>query len=271
VFGIVVGWVVTPLISGILTFFMLFFVQNVFGLAVTSSIPIQDAVESATAEDIGKAAKYINLILPGVIVLTSFTIVLLIFLIFRQQKLRLKSENDLLMQQNQFYSAQKTITEFEMDSIQREKEILQSGLEAKKKEFADAALNLTEQRTFLEKLLEETERAKVGASVTEKQKRLQEISLLIRQKMSFNDEKADMYNQVEQVHKDFLLKLETNYPQLTENEKRLATLIRLNLSTKEIATMLNISPKSVETARYRLKKTLGLTKDDNLFEYINKI
>ncbi|HRZ20455.1 MAG TPA: LuxR C-terminal-related transcriptional regulator, partial [Bacteroidales bacterium] len=86
--------------------------------------------------------------------------------------------------------------------------------------------------------------------------------------MSFSTEKENFYSQVEQVHKDFQEKLSTGFPHLTEQEKRLAMLIRLNLSAKETATLLNISPKSVEVARYRLKNKLKLKKEENLTQYI---
>ncbi|MDD5507661.1 MAG: LuxR C-terminal-related transcriptional regulator [Bacteroidales bacterium] len=67
------------------------------------------------------------------------------------------------------------------------------------------------------------------------------------------------------------MKLTAGFPHLTLQEKHLAMLIRLNLSTKEIATLLNISPKSVEVARYRLKKKLNLQQDDNLAQFINNL
>jgi len=89
--------------------------------------------------------------------------------------------------------------------------------------------------------------------------------------MSFAGKKEDLNNHVDQVHKDFILKLENKFPKLTDNEKRLATLTRMNLSTKEIATLMNISAKGVEVARYRLKKTFGLTKADNLIQFIHNI
>jgi DNA-binding CsgD family transcriptional regulator len=58
---------------------------------------------------------------------------------------------------------------------------------------------------------------------------------------------------------------------MTENEKRLAALLRLNLSSKEIASILNISPKSVEMNRYRLRKKLGVPSDVGLSEFIREL
>ena len=77
--------------------------------------------------------------------------------------------------------------------------------------------------------------------------------------------------QIEEVHKDFHMKLMNNFPDLTNLERRLAGLLRLNLSTKEISTLLNISPKSVEVARYRLKKKMNIEKDKSLNNFITNL
>jgi len=68
--------------------------------------------------------------------------------------------------------------------------------------------------------------------------------------------------------KDFLDKIKRAYPDLTPNDLRFCAYLRLNLSSKEMAPLLNISIKSVETKRYRLRKKLGLEHDDGLVKYI---
>lgn len=72
------------------------------------------------------------------------------------------------------------------------------------------------------------------------------------------------------VDKDFLEKLKTSHPDLTPNDLRFCAYLRLNLSSKEIASLLNISIKSVETKRYRLRKKLSLAHDDGLVDYMLK-
>lgn len=68
--------------------------------------------------------------------------------------------------------------------------------------------------------------------------------------------------------KDFLDKIKQAHPDLTPNDLRFCAYLRLNLSSKEIAPLLNISTKSVETKRYRLRKRLKLEHNDGLVEYI---
>ncbi len=68
--------------------------------------------------------------------------------------------------------------------------------------------------------------------------------------------------------KDFLDKIKIAHPDLTPNDLRFCAYLRLNLSSKEMAPLLNISTKSVETKRYRLRKKLGLEHDSGLVNYI---
>lgn len=68
--------------------------------------------------------------------------------------------------------------------------------------------------------------------------------------------------------KDFLKKIKAAHPSLTPSDLKLCAYLRLNLTSKEIAPMLNISIRSVEIKRYRLRKKLNLLHDDGLVNYI---
>lgn len=68
--------------------------------------------------------------------------------------------------------------------------------------------------------------------------------------------------------RDFLKKMKELHPLLTPNDLKLCVYLRLNLSSKEIAPMLNISPQSVEIKRFRLRKKIGLNHEENLTDYI---
>ena len=71
--------------------------------------------------------------------------------------------------------------------------------------------------------------------------------------------------------KDFIKKLKLIHTTLTPNDLRLCAYLRLNLSSKEIAPLLNISPRSVEVKRYRLRKKMNLAHNDSLTDYILNI
>ena len=71
--------------------------------------------------------------------------------------------------------------------------------------------------------------------------------------------------------KDFLKKVKSIHPSLTSNDLRLCAYLRSNLSSKEIAPLLNISSRSVEVKRYRLRKKMDLSHEANLTNYILEI
>ncbi len=68
----------------------------------------------------------------------------------------------------------------------------------------------------------------------------------------------------EQVHKDFAVTVQNKYPEVTKNELRFMALIKMNMSSKEIASILNISNDGVKKARQRLRKKMSLAPDDSL-------
>ena len=73
------------------------------------------------------------------------------------------------------------------------------------------------------------------------------------------------------VFEDFYINLNKRYPGLTPNESKLCALLRLNLSTKEIASITAQNPKSVDMARYRLRKKMNLNSTDNILDIIKSI
>jgi DNA-binding CsgD family transcriptional regulator len=91
-------------------------------------------------------------------------------------------------------------------------------------------------------------------------------------KISKNISNEDTWNVFKEafdtVDKDFLKKLKSLHPALTPNDLRLCAYLRLNLSSKEIAPLLNISVRSVEIKRYRLRKKMNLSHENGLAEYI---
>ncbi len=74
-----------------------------------------------------------------------------------------------------------------------------------------------------------------------------------------------------QIHKDFFNRLKKQYPNLSPTYLKLSAYIRMNLSSKEIASLMNISVRGVEKARSRLRKSIGITKEVNLVTFISDI
>jgi len=75
----------------------------------------------------------------------------------------------------------------------------------------------------------------------------------------------------ESIYPSFFDTLSNLIPNLTLNEQRLCTYIKMKLTNREVANLLYVSIKAIETARYRLKKKIGLDAKVNLNEFINKL
>ncbi|MCB0838289.1 MAG: regulator, partial [Bacteroidetes bacterium] len=71
-----------------------------------------------------------------------------------------------------------------------------------------------------------------------------------------------------QVHEEFFKRLKTDYPELTPGDLQLAAFLRMNLTSKEIAPLLNISLRGIENKRYRLRKKMDLKPEENLTEFL---
>ena len=192
----------------------------------------------------------------------------------RMQK-RLKDATDRLVytQQQQIYEHSRALNDMELKVVLSENQALHNAVEQKRQEVMNVALSIVEQKEFLESLDAMVRRLAKSDDPKEKDRLIAELGSSLRQRLSY-DRDVDsqyFYAQAESLHEDFNAKLSENFPNMTQQEKRLATLLRLGFSSKYIATLMNITPKSVEISRYRLRQKLGLSKGDNLVNFIKSI
>ena len=122
---------------------------------------------------------------------------------------------------------------------------------------------------FLEKLKFKIDEIIIKPEGTKEE--LFQLKKLILDNLSIDKERERFNIFINELNTDFYLRLAKRTPGLSENEQRLAALIRLNLSSKEIASILSISTKSVEVNRHRLRKKMHLKREENLTELISKL
>ena len=151
-----------------------------------------------------------------------------------------------------------------------EKDLLNK-LEIRRQELVDFAVGVSQQKEYMETIYEEISQLRQMNDPVEKDRKTDEILSSLRERMYFTQEMNDFYVRSELLHKDFNLKLREGFPSLTESERRLANLLRQGFSSKYIASLMNITPKSVEISRYRLRAKLGLSRSDNLIQFIKSI
>ena len=154
----------------------------------------------------------------------------------------------------------------EQELMKEKNERLRTEIDSKNKELAVTAMSIVKKNEFLIEIRDHL-REVDGKKPFNPDLIVRSINREIE-----NEESWEMLRDAfENVDKDFIKELLIMHPQLTPNDLKLCTYLRLNLSSKEIASLLNISVRSMETKRYRLRKKLDLSHDTNLVEYILSI
>lgn len=152
---------------------------------------------------------------------------------------------------------------------ERQEEIYKQEIAFKKKELASQTLHLVQKNTFLQELKENLEGLK---SSPEKFKmEFRRIVMLLKKESSTDKDWEVFKSYFSEVHDNFDNKLKAIHQEISEKDLRLASFIKMNLSTKEIATLLNVLPQSVLTSKYRLKKKLGIPKDTDIYNFLMNV
>ncbi|WGD34246.1 triple tyrosine motif-containing protein [Olleya sp. YS] len=166
---------------------------------------------------------------------------------------------------------QKSNRELEMKDLETKQQLmalnndkLRQEIESKNRELAISTMSLIKKNEFLN-----TIKSELNDKV--KDTNLKSVIKIIDKNINNKDDWNLFEEAFNNADKDFLKKVKSKHPSLTSNDLRLCAYLRLNLSSKEIAPLLNISPRSVEVKRYRLRKKMELAHDVNLTDYILSI
>ncbi len=172
----------------------------------------------------------------------------------------------------------KKVQQYQREALISEKEIiklrndqLQGKMIHLDKELANQTMNIIQKNKFMGKLKSELKNLQSQAADSSLKSK---ISLIInRIDKEFDDKRQNELFETyfDEVHDDFFKRLLAKYPSLTPREQRLCAYIKMNISSKEIAALLNISQRGVEISRYRLRKKLDIDRDTNLGTFISAI
>jgi DNA-binding CsgD family transcriptional regulator/tetratricopeptide (TPR) repeat protein len=138
---------------------------------------------------------------------------------------------------------------------------MQHELELKENQLSAMTLQMRQKNELMQELKESLDQH-------HELSRDQNLQKIIGKGQNQEKEWTDFNTHFESINKHFYTRLRQAYPEISPNDLRLCALIRLNLSSKEMAGILNISTESVKTARYRLRKKLQLNTEDNLTGFI---
>ena len=155
------------------------------------------------------------------------------------------------------------IKEFErkQELINIENEKLQQDVESKSRELAVSTMSMIKKNQFLSKIKDDLKK------VSDLQK-IKNVIKTIDRNLNNEDDWKFFEEAFNNADKEFLKKIKTAHPNLTNNDLKLCAYLRLNLSSKDIAPLLNISLRSVEIKRYRLRKKMDLSHNEGLTDYI---
>lgn len=151
--------------------------------------------------------------------------------------------------------------------IIQEKQKLESVLHEKNSKLVEITSTTIKKNELLHNVKEEIEAFVSKNPSTTISNRLSKISRTINSPALVKDDWSMFVMQFEASHPHFFRDIKLQYPNLTPSELKLAACLKLNLTTKDIASLLNISVRGVEVSRYRLRKKINLSSSDNLNEF----
>ena len=174
---------------------------------------------------------------------------------YKKETEQLKSEHQQVVEK----------TEQEIADLKNEK--LQSEIDHQNQTLATTTMHLVQKKEMLSRMKDELK--KIAKTKEHKErKEIERIIRMIEQDARLDDDWEQFSLYFDKVHSNFLKKLSSQYPNLTPKDKKLCAYLRMNLSTKEIAPLMNISVRGVEISRYRLRKKLELPSGGNLVGFL---
>jgi ligand-binding sensor domain-containing protein/DNA-binding CsgD family transcriptional regulator len=195
------------------------------------------------------------------------------YLVYRKNRIRFKKQqvkHDEEQKKLQ-YLHQLEIDKAEKELIALRNEKLQAEIDFKNSELATTAMHLVQKGELITKLKNELNQVLKGIESTSGQSDVKKMIKILAEDEKKDSQWENFAQHFDKVHNDFLIKLKEKHPTLSNNELKLAAYLRMNLSTKEIAQLMNISVRGVEISRYRLRKKLGIETSISLFDYLIQI
>jgi len=200
--------------------------------------------------------------ITGYVLIGVLLLLLLQYVVYQSVK---KKKDRVIEQQRIAHQAEIEIQEKKI--IELEKEQLEADLRFKSKELSGVVMTNIAHQEFLNSLKEEIQQQKLSGQYT--RKNLDKLLVLINQSIVSDEENWNMFQaNFDRIHENFFRNLKQQYPDLTAGDLRFCALLRLNMPTKEIAKLLNISVRGVDAARYRLRKKFNLSQEDSLTDFM---
>lgn len=173
-----------------------------------------------------------------------------------------------MIEQEEIEKRRQEMLRAEQEVVRLRNEKLEAEVNFKNIQLADYTMSVIKRSEQLIRIRDEFLRQS-GEKGTGFSKAFQEkIIRLFDKQLSSEDDWKTFETHFDQAHQDFINRLKASFPQLTQSDLKLCAYLRLNISSKEIAHLLNISLRGVEVRRYRLRKRLNISTEENLYEFL---
>lgn len=217
----------------------------------------------ATLEAERRGSQVIKIALASVLLLA----VLLAFVIISRQRMRIRKDQQEMRDRQERFDTEQRLMQAELENTQLRGQKLQQELELRAQSLTAHTLHMMGKNKILEDIQVRLQEV-LKEDMQEQRRKIKNLLKMIDQNFVHDKDWDDFRHIFEQVHQDFFLALQRYAPDLTAAEIRLAALIRLNLSSKDMAVTLGISSDSLRIARYRLRKKLALQQGQSLTQFI---
>lgn len=202
--------------------------------------------------------------------LYALLIFILVYVAYRwQKKIFLQQQKKHEEEQKRLqYLHQLELEKSEAEIIKLKNEKLKVEIEHKNTELASVAMHLVQKGELLANVKEEMGRLKKGTNGDKPPDDFKKILRILDEENKMDKDWDHFAVHFDKVHSDFLRTVKAKYPNLSAHELKLCAYLVMNLSSKEIAQLMNISVRGVEISRYRLRKKFQLSTETNLFDFL---
>ncbi|MFT2010581.1 two-component regulator propeller domain-containing protein [Pontibacter sp. 13R65] len=184
-----------------------------------------------------------------------------------KMKLELEQAKALRLQEAQHAEE---VLKAEKEIIKLSNDKLENELNLKNKELASSALHVMHSLETIEKVRFQLQDVIDHVNDRDALHQLRKVLKSVEEEIKFENNWEQFELHFNQIHEDFLKRLRDDYPELTHRDIKLCAYLRMNLSSKEMASLLNLSLRGIETSRYRIRKKMNLEQEVNLTEFILK-
>lgn len=212
----------------------------------------------------------IALLKRNIVLLIVVIVMMIITISFLSKWYKRKKHMQLMETQYKLEQIEHEVAEQMVRQQELELSSIQNVLENKRREVTGFAVYLNSRNAMLDRI---KEMIKEGTKMGEAELRhhLKKINVYIAQSQSVDQSEGLLLSSIQDKDQEFIHRLSQLYPKLTAGEKQLATLLRVGLSTKEIALITGSTPKTVNMNRYRLRKALSIKTEESLTSYLQTV